>query len=283
MTEKPLILLGAARSGTKFLRDQIAQDPAVRHIPYDVNYVWRYGNDAMPDDVLDPRRLSEKHARNIRATLKKLASLENNRGRILEKTVSNTLRIPFIEKIYPDACYLHLVRDGRAVIESAHRMWQNPPDKMGLFRKLKDLPLQHYTYVWWFGVNYIKGLTKGRQGGAIWGPRYPNILSDIENLSLFEVVTKQWNISVETASVDMSQISESRKLTVKYEDLLSDITLTNISNFCGLTDPDNFKLRMHKSFRPENKLKWKERLDTKQIEIIEKLAEKSLKRYGYLS
>src|SRR4051812_20775701 len=41
---QPVIVIGAARSGTKLLRDSLATHADVARVPYDVNYVWRFGN-----------------------------------------------------------------------------------------------------------------------------------------------------------------------------------------------------------------------------------------------
>ena len=42
---EPIVLIGAARSGTKILRDALATALGVPQVPYDVGYVWRYGNE----------------------------------------------------------------------------------------------------------------------------------------------------------------------------------------------------------------------------------------------
>ena len=49
----PIILIGAARSGTKFLRDVLASAVGVKSVPYDVNYIWRHGSPNYGHDVLD--------------------------------------------------------------------------------------------------------------------------------------------------------------------------------------------------------------------------------------
>jgi LPS sulfotransferase NodH len=40
------------------------------------------------------------------------------RRRVFEKTPANALQLPFIRRIYPDAWYIHIVRDGRDVTRS---------------------------------------------------------------------------------------------------------------------------------------------------------------------
>jgi len=160
----------------------LATDEALQCVPYDVNYVWRTGNESLPHDELDPATLTPARERRIRRTLMSLAKLppEGDTAKLIEKTVSNGLRVPFIDSVFPDARYLHLVRDGRSVVESSLRLWKAPPDTGGLKRKLSDLPFSQYGYLFWFAANYLKGRMKGRSGGEVWGPRYRGILEDLD-------------------------------------------------------------------------------------------------------
>ena len=97
-----VIVIGAARSGTKFLRDILAAGKGVAAVPYDVNYVWRFGAESVPDDCLDPAQVTDKQRRFIRRTLPALAHMKQ--GEVLvEKTVSNALRVAYVEAVLPQA------------------------------------------------------------------------------------------------------------------------------------------------------------------------------------
>ena len=217
----PIIIIGAARSGTKFLRDLLASAEGVQAVPYDINYVWRYGAEESPHDVLDPEILSTKRLNYIRNTIRQLSRAKPN-DVMIEKTVSNSLRVPFVDKVFPDARYVHLIRDGHDVTESAMRQWQAKPEIGGLFKKLKSIPFGSWTYVVWFAKNFLVGLAKGRGGGGIWGPRFPGVQAAAEKLSLAELCATQWRVSVETATVDLANISDasSRVFTITYANLV---------------------------------------------------------------
>ena len=45
------------------------------------------------------------------------------RDRVVEKSVSNTLRVRFVDAVFPDAQYVVIVRDGRDVAASARAQW----------------------------------------------------------------------------------------------------------------------------------------------------------------
>jgi len=63
---RPIILIGAARSGTKFLRDIIASDKSVKAVPFDANFVWRYGVEEESDDALSITGVTENKKNYIR-------------------------------------------------------------------------------------------------------------------------------------------------------------------------------------------------------------------------
>lgn len=140
-----VIVIGAARSGTKFLRDILAAGAGVAVVPYDVNYVWRIGVGSAPDDCLEPAQLTDRQRRFIRSTLPALAHMKPGEI-LLEKTVSNTLRVAFVEAVLPQARYVHLIRDGRDVTESAMRLWQAPPSWGSLIDKFRNMPLANFGY-----------------------------------------------------------------------------------------------------------------------------------------
>ncbi|HEU4986617.1 MAG TPA: sulfotransferase, partial [Rhizobiaceae bacterium] len=279
---RPVILIGAARSGTKFVRDLLGASPVFARIPYDVNYVWRMGakvdHDVLTPDMLDPRTRER-----IKKTLHHLARKNSGDGRLLEKTVSNTLRVPYVDAILPDAVFLHLVRDGHAVVESATRMWQEPPDSQGLRRKLIDMPWSSLGYAAWFGLNQVRGRLRGRSGGEIWGPRYPGIFEDIKKLPLLEIVTRQWEQSVSRATHDLQQIAPERVYTVRYEDLMGDsVEVDRLCDFLKIDRRDAIHRRFAEQADRSNMRKWRDRLTDDQIATIHRIAGDMLRHYRYL-
>src|SRR5699024_6004984 len=101
--------------------------------PFDSNHVWRIGNANAPDDLLVPSSVEDSTARVIQDALWKLAAPQGGAENsvLVEKTVSNTLRPDFVERVLPGARYILLIRDGRDVVESSYRMWNAPPDTGG--------------------------------------------------------------------------------------------------------------------------------------------------------
>lgn len=284
MTEPaPIILIGAARSGTKFLRDILASGDGTAAVPYDVNYIWRYGAENAVDDVLEPAAITDKRKKFIVESLRSVAKARND-DILIEKTVASTLRVPFVDAVFPDARYVHLIRDGREVTESAMRQWQAPPHWSGLLQKGRDLPIQNIGYVGWFGCNYVKGLFSGRKGGKVWGPRFPGIAAMAEQGPLARVCAQQWLESYNRANSDLPNIAkaDSRVFNIRYEDLIrDDIALSKLVDQLGLPDKDKILANFHKKLKPNKPEIWRN-LSPSDLATINQILSPTLRELGYL-
>lgn len=277
----PVIIIGAARSGTKFLRDLLAAADDVKAVPYDVNYVWRYGVINSPDDRLDPHNISDKQITFVRQTLPKLAKVKPG-DTLIEKTVSNTLRVPYVDMVFPQARYVHLIRDGRDVTESAMRLWQAPPDWKALLTKLRSMPLSNIGYVYWFAKNFFTGLGAGRKGGNIWGPRFPDINNIAEKNPLIKTCSLQWKHSVQTSTQDLNCIPDERVFEIRYEDLIANETaLRHLIERLGLADEEKIMAAWAKKLRPSKPALWK-KLSQKDQDIMLHILAPTLVTKGYL-
>ena len=216
---RPIILIGAARSGTKLLRDAIATHPQIDKVPYDVNYIWGIGNERSPHDAFEPNSITE---RSRQAIIHQLTRFHKQAPFLIEKTVSNCLRISYLLSIFPNAQFIHLTRNGYDVIESTSRQWNAPINWKYVLEKAKTFPI---TQAFGYGRRYLTGLFRKTIGQAsshtVWGVRYPGITNDLANLSLLEVCAKQWLACVKAASHDLSKLPSERVFTTTYESFVT--------------------------------------------------------------
>ena len=278
----PILLIGAARSGTKFLRDILASGARTAAVPYDVNYVWRYGAERSEDDVLDPASLTKKRRQFIQKSLRSLAKAHDD-DILVEKTVANTLRVQFVDAVFPDARYVHLIRDGRDVAESAMRQWQAAPNWSSLLNKVRDLPIQNLGYVGWFGWNFVNGLFSGRKGGKVWGPRFPGIDTIAKQGPLSRVCAQQWLESYSRANTSLSQLpdAKSRVFTIRYEDLIKDESaLSVLIDQLGMSDKEAILANFRRKLRPNEQQIWR-KLPPNDLEILHSLLTASVREIGY--
>jgi hypothetical protein len=277
-----LIIVSAARSGSKFLRDLLGASRECAVVPYDVNFVWRHGNEGRGDDALSPDLASEEQATYIRRTISRLAGLHSaGDGRlVVEKTVSNSLRVPYVARVFPEAQFVHLIRDGRAVAESARRVWHEPAGGGSLASKIRYFPFADFRYALWYLRNRLRLL--GRSGPPVWGPRYPGIELDLETQSLLLVCARQWSQSVMSSQVGFARLPPESVHHLRYEDLLDDEgSLAEVCKFAGLLDSAAVLAARRERIEPVNRDKWRSMLSNAEFEELERLLGPQLRDLGY--
>ena len=235
---QPVIIIGAARSGTRLVRDTIAQHPDISFVPYDINFIWRLGNEKLPHDEISPDSLDETKRERIR---RKFFAFNRDKPYLIEKTVSNCLRVPFVNTVIPEAKYIHLVRDGWDVIESVHRQWTQRPDLRYILNKTLSYPLVDAPgYALSYAQSTFRKLISGdRQNAGTWGPRYRGIVEDLAARDTLEVCAIQWTVSVQKSYNDLSEIPSECIFELSYQTFVREpqIQLRKIASFLGL-DPN---------------------------------------------
>ena len=266
----PIIVIGAARSGTKYLRDLLAASPAAKCVPYDVNYIWRYGSKQNESDELKRESLTDESIQYIRSSLNKLAGVTGDEI-LIEKTVSNSLRVPFVDRVFPAAQYVHIIRDGRDVVESSMRQWNAKPNVKRLVSKLVQFPIGSRDYLFWFARNFASGLVSGRAGGQVWGPRIPSIVDAANQMKLAEVCALQWKYCVERAQQDLNELPDSsaKVVTIRYEDLVSsEEVMVGMLDRLSLSGKDEVLEFYHQNTRPSEPAQWKKLGDEDQSAML---------------
>lgn len=283
---RPVVVIGAARSGTKFLRDLIGSSAHCSVVPHDVNYIWRFGNEESTDDALAASDCTDSIATFIRKRL--LAAAVGSGARsdqpmlLVEKTVSNCLRVPFVDRVLPNALYVHLLRDGRNVLESSVRKWREPVRFTHLLKKVRSFPLSNLAYATWYLRNVIGAVRAGDRGVRVWGVRYPGIEHDLNHLSVPEICAKQWRECVETAMRDLAEISAERVIEIRYEKLTSQHgEVERLCEFLGLTDSSRVLDHYQRENRPGRVKDWRGVSDALDWDAAMGILRPTLQHVGY--
>ena len=256
----PILVLGAARSGTSMLRDALAAEAGLRAVPFDINYVWKFGNYDLPHDELTPDRLTPGRARFIRAAI---ARHGVQGSPVVEKTVSNTLRVPFVRAVLPGCRFVHVVRDGRDVAVSARRMWQAPPELRRLLAKARSFPLRAVPR---YGLSYLGAYARRqlRRDRTVptWGPRFAGIDELVRRRPLLEVCAVQWRRSVEATLAALRDLPSDTVVTVRYERLVDrpDEELGRIRDFLRLAGASDPSSRARLPIHPRSVGSWRREL-----------------------
>ena len=275
---QPIILIGAGRSGTKIIRDVLGSHTDIDIIPFDVNYIWRIGLKQAQDDSIEPNQLTLSNRKRIIGQFNKLSKGSKF---LLEKTVSNSLRVPYVLKVFPNARFIHLIRDGRDVTESVLRQWGEVREMSYILKKLKTFPIWYaFSYLLEYGINWLSfRLGKKGKDHYIWGVKYPGYKKDLDNLSKLEVCAKQWKVCVETSERQLEALPHESVLKVKYEDLVThpDKFLPIIGEFIGL---DN-TLFDAKRLNPGNIHKYKSAFNPSQLKKVNNIIGQTLTQLNY--
>jgi len=121
----PIFVSGCSRGGTTILSELLALHPDVCSVGrgpfHEGQFVWRRRFPdwsrhrwALPPWVWFLRRTArDATPARVRFFHQAFAEAMHRPGRMLEKTPANSVRLPFIAALYPDACFVHVLRDGR--------------------------------------------------------------------------------------------------------------------------------------------------------------------------
>lgn len=166
--------------------------------------------------------------------------------RFLSKRTSNTQRIEVINRMFSDAYYVHLIRDGRAVANSLMNVnWWNDVD------------------IWWLGYKPAGWRERGKEP--------------------IELCARHWKQDVQEIQRNGNLFSD-RYLEITYEELVNDTqgSLQRIAYFCELNESDEYERLLPKRLRNMN-YKWKLQLTGTQKQILDATIGSFMKELNYSS
>jgi len=137
--------------------------------------------------------------------------------RLVEKSPRNTLRIPFIRKLFADARFIHLTRDARANIASLHGGWQDP-----LHYNVRPLP---------------DGFRLNGYDGRHWCFVLQPGWRSLDGSSLVDACADQWRACNEHCLRDLQEVPAERVFRLKFEDLVRS-PATSLSEIATWADLD---------------------------------------------
>jgi len=274
--DKPIVILGAARSGTSLLGSVLSQHPELAYLE-EPTPIWLYKNAKYKTDYLPEEFATNEIISYINERFEDFVN-QSSKSRLLEKTPANTLRLPFVRKVLPNSKIIHVVRNGYEVAHSSEKKWTSEYDLNATrihgeennfryfkkqVRKFSRIPTCDLIY-------YIGDVFRallfhlGVYNRKIWGPRVPGLYELVKLHSKFEVCALQWKYCIDSVLETKNMIPESNFLQIKYEDFCTHprSVLLVILTFCELEIPGNFetmvglvdsplKRKGHNDHRPE--------------------------------
>jgi LPS sulfotransferase NodH len=235
--DRPIIIVAAPRSGSTLLFETLSHAQSLWTIGGESHMIFEHIDKINPQlGVCQSNRLVAEDA--DRTTIERIreafitrlrnpegqlytdmqASTENCGPRFLEKTPKNSLRIPFLEKVFPDARYIYLYRDPRENLSSMIEAWRSSD-----FVTYPGLPDWH----------------------GPWSLMLPPDYQQVRGKSLEEVVAFQWQAANQTILDDLDELAADRWTAVSYAELVADAPAT-VERLCKFGEiPFNASLRAH--------------------------------------
>lgn len=287
-------IVGAPRSGTTILGDVLSQHPDIGHL-FEPYFIWDHHYGPLENDI----RTSDMATPEIATWIRREFGIflrKSGRKMLLDKSPFSSFRIPFVNKVFPNGKFIHLVRDGREVSLSTFRKWLERNDYTAygnyhkfiweVYDKLRKRPylrtrLLAILYELRFNFrlklkNFYAGYYDGKPG---WGVRYPGFEKDMKSYTLLQFNALQWLHSVAQIEKDLAVIPDTRKLTIRYEDFLLEPgqTVSKILSYIDLPESDSVDIG-----RVKTEYKKTREISNEQLEEIVPLIRGKLADLGYI-
>jgi hypothetical protein len=266
---KPVFIVGVPRSGTSIFYRKLACHPdfawltkTSKKFPRSVfasrfasvfhkdnrhtegSWIWRkFAREQ--DDCLEKGDLTPRAASFYRDVFRAQMALFD-KPRFLSKYPRNVLRMEFFKEIFPDALFIHVIRDGRAAANS-----------------ILNCRLKH--------------------GGAdeYWGIK-PPAWKELLDRDGLESCCLQWKQTVEYARKSAENLSDGQYTEIKYEDFVSSPieVLQAVGEFCDIKWEEELLESLVSDLRSQN-YKWREKFSSDQIDMMHDHIGALLKDLGY--
>lgn len=163
------------------------------------------------------------------------------------KNTNNGLRINYLKAFFPQAAFLHIIRDGRANIASYL--------KTDFFYKMR----------FWWAENKT----------------YPEIISEFG--SAVELAAVHWRSNLEEIISQSQMIPSDQYLEIKYENLIERPVeiIHDVAEFCGLKMTESDYIIIRKETLENRNYKWKLNLSNEEVDLITHEIKPLLERFGY--
>lgn len=216
---KPIILVGAGRSGTSLLARIVQSHPDVAYLP-EPRPIWMHGNAYRRHHALGLSDLTPRIAEYIDRRFAEFLE-QSGATRLAEKTPSNCLRIPFIHALYEDCRVVNILRDGLAVVRSTVSVRGRPANRGTLQRRLASTPWWEWPgYLSVFWNQFVRTNLLDRPARH-WGAQPPG-WERWRDLPPHLAAAHQWVALVEASLRDGRALPAENYLELRYEELVAE-------------------------------------------------------------
>ncbi len=251
--DRPIFILGSPRSGTSVFSRIFGAHPELAnwsegHFLFDPHY-----RNQTNEHRWTEKDVTEFGARRLKSNISWYCRYISVRQRIkahrfTNKLPRNTLRVPWLLSIFPDAQFIHIIRDGRAVVRSMIRVMEK----------------------------------QGKQARTLADFARPPGWQEYYRADPYEAHARQWAGIEDIVQADLAKLPPERVYRAKYEEFIVD-TRQIMRSMCrqfGLRDDDEAVARFPEHLDNRNS-KWPTECSPEQIETMRPWVTPLLLKYGY--
>lgn len=191
------------------------------------------------------REEAERAASNLRAAVSAVR-LASGAPVFVNKRIANNRRIPLLLRAFPDARFISLVRDGRAVALSLSKVdwWAE-------------------SIVWWYGDTPERWAAEGRDP--------------------WEMCARNWVEELHAVDAGLADVPRHQVLALSYESFLDEplTTLQRLADFAGLAPSRPWDRSVGSLGFPDRNEAWRTRLDDEPADRITQIQCDELRKRGY--
>jgi omega-hydroxy-beta-dihydromenaquinone-9 sulfotransferase len=225
-----------------------------RFVPLENYPFWDhyYGGFGYPGRDLVASDVDVRSAKSIRRAFSQLIAGKKNRALI---KITGAPRISFLHAIFPDAKFVHVTRDGRAVVASRMKA------------------------PFWNGW-------RGWRGFSLWPERMPTHYEqewERHGHSFVALAGIEWKAHIDQMAEVRRNFPHINILEVKYEAFCADPVrqLREIAEHCELPWYPDFEARLQKQYVSSENSKWKSELTEEQQAILQQVLADYMIEQGY--
>lgn len=210
---RPIFMIGCPRSGTGLALRMFARHPDVANLS-EAGDLWdpRRYNDPEADHLWTANDVTPEDTKRMHSRFEFWRAL-HGAPRFINKHPRNSVRIEYLRAMFPDAVFIHVIRDGRAVVNSilnriereTHRkrlpFWNfcKPPEWREL---LRDDPTEQAALQWREILRYVFG-KRAELASAYHQFRYEDLC-----VRPREVIGAAWRFAGLPAEAELSLLPE---------------------------------------------------------------------------
>jgi hypothetical protein len=216
---KYIFIIAPPRSGTNLLRDLLNAHPKIETWPCDeINLVWKYKNINKTDEL----KTSDIKNSNRKYILKFFEKLykKTKSPYILEKTCANSVRLNFVNKLFPNSFFIFIERNQADILNSILIKYKKTPDFKYIYRKFIYVP-NIYKFRYLLGILdfFIKIHLLKKKEPSTWGPKI-DLPQKIKNKNFRIRILYMIKYCIFKIKKDKKNIISENKITIKYENLV---------------------------------------------------------------